>query len=420
MFKTDDERFGVIGEIEAQMVLAGSAVGGLVYEWLRTHSSRVESNSYFDIWARNVLSYCERYGWIEDPALLVSLLDKIAVRAITPYGAQIPGVAARVRNEKPDIANFFRGGRVWDTCLLSLALPLLNRDITRKAFEDFFNPLSYGARAARVLVVDGPQGSGKTFTENFLRLLVGLRGDPNGVAEADFSSLTAETLTPDRLVVHLAQQMGIDKARAEADMRRLRAPQPERWAKEIAIWMAGEANRTGKTWHILLDNLHQKGVPEQTFIFIELMMAALAGEPIAWDVRDQRMGPPLRLVLLGYRRELPERKDFIRVDKITPLTPQNLKTHFERFYSYKQWPVDDAEIDSIVARYEPRLPSLFPLAAVAQPGEADAPPEEAPPWKMREVADVVMLDCADMERRHGAPTPPSVPVPAGTAVDNGN
>lgn len=77
-----------------------------------------------------MLEYCERYGWIEDPALLVRMLEKVA----------------------------------------PVALPLLGRSITRSAFQDFFLPLGEGVRA---LIVNGPPGSGRTFMGDFLRLLVG-------------------------------------------------------------------------------------------------------------------------------------------------------------------------------------------------------------------------------------------------------
>jgi hypothetical protein len=381
-----DERRGVIEEMGLQMLLAGNGQGSLIYTWIGRHGPRIETHSRPDIYALKVLDYCERYGWIEDPALLVRMLEKLDPGK-TPFAARIPTVAARVRRERPDVAGFYRGRAVWDTCHLSLAMPFLGRDVTRIAFQDFFNPLAYGLQAARALVVNGPAGSGKTFTGDFLRLLVGLREDEHGVAEADFLVLTGEPLTPDRLAVHLALQMGVSRARAEAEVPRLEAQRPDRWPKDIAIWLVAEANRTGKTWHLLLDNFHLPGVPDTTAGLIGLLLAALAGQqPIGWDVLDPAMGPPLRLVLLGSSVEPAQRGSLVRVDDIQPVTVTDLETHFRRYFAYKDWPVNDAEIGQIVARYQPRLPALFTAGAR---------------WKMRELADVVLRDCESLERQRG-------------------
>ncbi len=394
-----DERMGVLEEMKLQMLLSGvGSVGSLVYTWIGLHGTRVEGHNRPDFYADKVLSYCERYGWIEDPALLIILLDKIGESPKSKYAKHIPSVAVRLRGKKPDVASFFRNSTAWETCHLSLALPFLNRDITRIALQQFFNPLlDVGSgQAARALVVNGPSGSGKTFTGDFLRLLIGLRAGVNGIAEADFAVFTGDPLTPDRLAIHLSKQMGVDEVRAEADLRRFRATRPERWAKDIAIWLAAEATRTGKTWHLFLDNFHRPGVPEATYIFIDLLLAALENqESIAWDVRDPIMGVPLRLVLAGHTRNLPENNRMLRLDEIKPITTENLKQHFRRYFSYKDWPVNETEIGAIVARYEPRLPSLFPASAAAPSGiNGDS---IGPPWKMRELADVVLRDCEALE-----------------------
>ncbi len=382
------ERQSLAEEIGLQMLQAGNnGQGALVYTWMGRHGLRIETHARHDIYAFKVLDYLERYGWIEDPALLVQVLEKIAPRAVTPFGAHIPAVAARLRRERPDVASFYRGRAVWETCHLSLALPFLDREVTRVAFQDFFNPLAYGPQAARVLVVNGPPGSGKTFTGDFLRLLVGLRQAEHGVAEADFLLLTGEPLTPDRLAVHLATQMGVPRARAEAEVPRLKAQRPERWPKDVAIWLAAEADRTEKTWHLLLDNFHLPGVPDTTAGLIAVLLAALSGQQqIGWNVVDPAMGPPLRLVLLGSHLDLVQRTSLLRVEDIRPITAADLETHFRRYFESREWPVIDAEIARIVARYQPRLPGLFPAESR---------------WKMRYLADVVLRDCVCLERQHG-------------------
>jgi hypothetical protein len=335
--------------------------------------------------------------------LLLVLLRHVAAAPRTDFGAQIPALADKIAAQKPPV--FWSGGTAWDTCHLSMQLPFLNRDITRRAFEHFDNPLVYAdeGQAARVLVVNGPPGSGKSFTTDFLRLLVGLRADQHQVVDLDFKHWTGKPLTPDVLAVELVGKAAPEetraaaKALAEQTVPRLDNQRPERWTKRLAIWLAGEANRANKTWHIVLDNFDRPGVPETTHLFIGQLAAGLAGvQSLAWDVLDPDMGPPLRLVLLGYPELVPDPRGLIRVRQIEPITSDHLKIHFRRYYQYKGWPVVEPEIDQIVSRYEARLPAMFPTEAA--PGSA-----EPPRWKMPELAEVVLRDCAyQAQRREGA------------------
>ena len=289
---TQQEWKGVLDEMRFRMAEVGNGVGTVVGQWIGLHhSSRISVHTQYDLWADRILRYCERYGWIEDPALLLVLLRKVARAPKTPFGAEMPTIIARIAALAP--ISFWTGGRAYDTCHLVLKLPFLNRETTRCAFGAFDEPLEL-RYAARVLVVNGPLGSGKTFTGDFLRLLVGLRSAQHGVAEVNFETWKGKLLTPDALAAYLAKQMGTPEARAEADMTRIRGAineSPERWGKELAIWLAGEASRTEKTWHLLLDNFHLTGVPESTYSFIEQLLAALAGQPLAWQAPIPD-GPP--------------------------------------------------------------------------------------------------------------------------------
>jgi hypothetical protein len=406
---TPKERQGVLDEMGELLLENFPGVGKLVSRWVGRHALRVDPHQNFAIYANNVLRYCERYGWIEDPAVLLVLLSQLAATPRTPFGHQMPTVIARIAALKPII--FWTRGRAYDTCHLALELPLLNRETTRWAFEGFDESLQLPSKAARVLVVNGPPGSGKTYTGDFLRLLVGLHPNEHGVAELDFANWTGKALTPDVLTVDLARQMGTPGSRAEAEVSRLHSQRPERWAIDLAIWLAGEAYSTGKIWHLLLDNFHLSGVLEPTYIFIEQLAAALAGKQIAWPPHDPDMGPPLRLALLGYTRPL-VRNALVRLEDIRPIMPGDLELHFHRYYTYKGWTVNVAEIARLVARYAPRLPALFPQTPVP-PSAANAAP---PRWKMRELAQVVLQDCAALSA--GAPGPPATagaPVPPATA-----
>lgn len=405
----DDEEFvKAVEEISTQMLVSGNE-GALVYRWIGRHGTRIDGHGDFDIYARKVLRYCLRYGWIENPALLSTLLTRAAEGGLTPFAARMPAIATRIDKAKPKAADFFRGGTAWETCHLSLNLPFLNRDITRVAFEHFFNPLARKPQCARVLVVNGPPGGGKTFTGAFLRLLVGLHNE-HDVAEADFAALKGgPPLTPDVLAKYLAGQMGTDTARAESEISNLADKGlPERWVQNIAIWLAGEANRTGKTWHLLLDNFHLSGVPNATLIFIEQLAGALAGKPLAWDVLEPEMGAPLRLVLLGYKGSMPEGNPLVRVEEIKAIERADLERHFRRYYAYKQWPLEQAKVSDLLDGIEAVRPSLFPPQP--PPASAVGTPPEAPRWRMDELAEVVLRICKDLEQEAGGvPVTPGAP-----------
>jgi hypothetical protein len=286
-----------------------------------------------------------------------------------------------------------------------MRLPFLNRDKTRRACEHFDNRLDLEPDAARVLAVNGPPGSGKSFTSEFLRLLVGLRAEQHQVIEVDVKAWTGQLLTPGLLVVELIGGMAPEdtraavKAQAADTVPRLDNERPERWAKQLVIWLVNRANETGKTWYIVLDSFSKPGVPESTHVFIKQLAVSLAGLALAWDVLDPDMGPPLRLVLLDYPDVPPAPNNGrLRIEEIQPVTTDSLKTHFQRYYRYKGWQVDEDAIQQIVARYEPKLAAMFP--------QEPAPGEETVRWRLDKLAELVLQDCAMQETLRQAAAAP--------------
>ena len=410
---TDEERPGTLQELEMQLLQSGVGAGALISIWIGLHGTRTGHHSRFDVWASLVLRYCERHGWIERPAVLLRLLDGLAQSPKSAFGPQIPGVRARIAEIGPTVL-FPENVSAYHTCLLSLALPFLGRSRTRSAVENFDTPLPKAPAAKRVLVVNGPPGSGKSFTAEFLRMLAGLRQD-QGIAESDFGKWAGKSLGPDVLVAELARQMKIDLDAVER-IPDMGSQRPDRWGKDLALWLEKRAIDTGKTWSIVLDNFHRKGVPDFTHIFIEQLQAGLAGRGVNWASEDRDAGPPLRLVLLGYTRPLKERTSLVEVEDIAPITTADLQRHFASYSAFKGWPADPAELKKIASRYEPYLAGLFPEPP---PTEPDSEPAEAPRWKMRELAEVVLKECADQERQRSAGQP-ATPPPAPPAGGNGN
>lgn len=387
-----EEQMNIIEEMATQMLIAGGSAGALVFNWVGKHGTRLDTSPNNYIWARTILRYCINSGWLYDPALLLYLLEKLKQSPAGSFGSQIPSLVTEIGKRKPDATKFYNGGTAWETCHLTLTLPFLNRKITRRAFEYFENQVLLKPNAARVLIVNGPSGSGKTFTGDFLRLLVGLRANQVGLAEVDFKAWTGQPLTADALVVHLAKQMDSPATGVPP----LRNQRPDRWTKELVIWLANEAEITGKTWNLFLDNFHLPGVPENTLIFIEQLMAALAGRPIAWNISDLQMGAPLRLVLSGYEGFVPENNNLIWRENIEPITVEDLNNHFERFYTYKGWIVDENEINAITQRYLPLLPNFFPTPLLSNNGNSLTGKHN---WRIEELANLVLRDCQAIEQK---------------------
>jgi hypothetical protein len=396
-----EEGNAVFEELSDQFALGGADVPELVATWIgMRHLRRIDYSSNPQIYAQRVLDYVTRYGWIELPALLQVMLEKLSPGALSRFAANIPSIAARIAAIAP-LRLWAANSSAWDTALLSLELPFLNRETTRRAFEHFDERLPLVNSAARVLVVNGPPGSGKSFTGDFLRLLVSLRPDTDRIAFVNFAAWTGSPLTPDLLAKELARQMGVTPEQTSAAgvaFSHGNTMRPERLAKGLVISLAAVANLTGKRWHIVLDNFHLPGVPDATYTFIEQLLSGLASGHIAWDV-DPSMGPPLRLVLLGYTRPLPVQNYLVRVEEISPITRDDLAAHFRRYYEFKQWPYTADEIDAIVARYEPRLKTLFPTSAASR--------RRAPRWRMDKLAEVVRLDCAKQEDLRAAAVSPA-------------
>jgi hypothetical protein len=385
---TDAERNDFATYLADQMLQANLGMGGSVKYWVGSrHAIRIYAHPQPETYAWNVVKYCERQGWIEDPALLLCLLQKF------PDHPGMKAIYDRLRGlAKP---TFYIGGRAWDTCHVALALPFLDRDVTRRAIEGFDRPLVNPAQAARVLVVNGPPGSGKSFTSAFARFVVGaFAPDVAGVTELDHLAWSSEhgELTPDALARELAQPMN-----PSSDPPKLGNRRPERWTIDLAKWLVDVANGTSKVWYVVLDNFHLPGVPASTYMFIERVMAGLAGlENIGWNVLDTEMGPPIRLILLGYPRRLPIQTELIREETLKPVTLDELTTHFRRFFQFKGWPADASLIDKLVNRYAAILPALFPVGqSLAGPQGGSKPAS----WKMRELAEVVLRDCARLEGR---------------------
>ncbi|MCW3097697.1 MAG: hypothetical protein JWL77_3315 [Chthonomonadaceae bacterium] len=310
--------------------------GPFIYAMLGSHGARIASSPVYTAWAYNIIEYCEQSAWVEIPPLLNRLLSQF------PLDPLVVPIENRIKTMKPP--TFHRSGAQYDTCLVAMELPFLNRDISRRALADFPLPLKPsipgGPRPARILLVNGQPGSGKSFTLNYLRYLVQVQAGSYNLVWADYDVHENVRTGQVALAQHIVEQIypGWIIPTEGTDVNR-----PERLAQNLTQQLAAAAAKAtrdkGKQrWYITLDNFHHPYVSEDIHLFIRQLSAGLAGEPLGWEMEDPNEGTPLRLLLLNYVHELAvPHGDLLRTELISPINADHLVAFFREYCLYKGW-----------------------------------------------------------------------------------
>ncbi len=336
MILTYQERQELIAKLGTRLLLENGNAGAFIYTTLGVHGAKIASSPVPFSWAHNIVEYCEQSAWVELPPLINALLSAFPLDPLlVPIRNRIKGMT------KPF---FHQGGEPYNTCLIAMELPFLNRTFSRKALADFPLPLKPrapgGAHPARILVVNGPSGSGKSFTLNYVRYLVQVQAGSYNLAWADHDLHTNVQAGQFALAQHLAEQIypgWIIRAETGNSNR------PERLAQSLTQQLAAAAAKStrenGKQrWYITLDNFHRPHVAVDTHLFIRQLAAGLAGESLGWEIEDQDEGVPLRLLLLGYENGLPASDSaFLREETIDAITADDLMAFFREYCVYKHW-----------------------------------------------------------------------------------
>lgn len=368
---TDVERELIELELAGTLQADKSALTGLIGKY---HAVRVEADSTPLLYARNAIQYVERSAWVEDPALVIRLLQNYAIQA------QFDAIIQRLRQLPPP--RFHPGTSSWETCLLALSLPFLGREKTRTAVRDFFPPDVGRAPTAHVLVVDGGAQTGKTFTHDYVRYVASFPGQWS-VAAVDFRTQVVAHLGPAELFHFLAEQIAPDRT---ITITPPTEEQRSRWVIDLTGSLVDLAAQTGKSWIIVLDGFRGPDVPTETHAFIQQLAAGLAGVPLAWNLEATET-PPLRLVLLDYAEPLQVENGLVRRETAQTVDHAGVKDYFRRFARYKGWPeFADAALDQIASFTMQKVSARQPVTN-------------------REIAAAVLEVAAEMERNYGMEAP---------------
>jgi hypothetical protein len=290
-------------------------------------------------YAYNVVRYCELSAWVEDPALILRLLDF--------WSGKEPFVSEIINRIKSEPRLFFHPNkRPFETCLLALSLPFINRSITRNAIELFLNPLvpTIKPAGAGVLIVNGGPKSGKTFTHKYINYVSSIFAEQKfKVVYIDYKSHLVSRFGPAELTASLVSKINPQWANLGSNaLPVLDAQQPARWGLELAKFVADAARNTGIKWLIILDHFNDPDVPRETIELIQVIaeVAMASKYPEASDT--------VKLVLLDFNAPVPNFMNRLRVEEISDVDKNDIVLYFERFAEFKKKTIEPEAVQALV------------------------------------------------------------------------
>jgi hypothetical protein len=311
----------------------------------QAHVIRIPTDPIPEQYAYQVVTYCERSAWVEDPALIIKLLDNWRYLPI------FESASDRIRKGAPP--KFYLDNRVWDTCLLALDLPFLNREKTRKAIEYFSYGLIQGIRPAgkRVLIINGPGQSGKSFTLDYISYVNSIFAGLNfSTIWIDFKKQVSASFTPSDLIGSLLDQIDPDWE-DKIILPKLLNQQIPRWTTELVSVLVSQIQErnlidgSNNHWVIVLDGFDDKKVSIDTLDLIQKIADVATG-----NILKDIAGDVVRLVLLGYDGRVTNYLKRVEVEDIQPVTVDDIRLYFKRFAGVRKITVDDAALDAMVTK----------------------------------------------------------------------
>ena len=198
-----------------------------------------------------------------------------------------------------------------EAILLPGGRPFLNRQGLRWALRELLR-----TDGSRVLVVNGPPGSGKSYSLALVRYLAAVLNFP--VAWVDLQAEVWPGYTPADLASALGRQMGADPG----SMPTVQGS-PGRWVHQLGDWLTAEAAREDGRWWFVLDGADQTDLPRETHDLIQYLAHQVAAAAFS-----------LRLVLLGYEEPLPLGiEERVLRDNIGPIGQADLWHFFARLFA---------------------------------------------------------------------------------------
>lgn len=340
----EDERTELIPEVA---LLTEGRPTRLVKLIPTNHVIRIPTDPIPEQYAFNVVRYCELSAWVEEPPLIIKLLENWAMYEVFDKAIK------RLTTGAPP--KYYHGDRVWDTCLLALDLPFLNRETTRLAIEYFSYPLIPSLKPAglRVLVVRGPARSGKSFTYDYILYVNSVFARLNfNAIWVDFKKQITSRFGPLELVESLLDQVN-PSWESEVFLPELDTQQPVRWMLELARILVDQINTVNQNnvsdskWIIVLDGFDDEKVARDTIEMIQIIASVAVGAELSGESNDV-----IRLVLLGFSDSIINYRNRVKVDDILPIDRNGVKLYFKRYGELKGKLLNDAALEGLVDAIE--------------------------------------------------------------------
>lgn len=218
----------------------------------------------------------------------------------------------------------------YNICFLSDSRVLVNRKDLRSTLKQ----LDVSApRGFRVLVIDGPPVSGKTYSTELIAYLYETRGrfEPVWINLKDY---VKTGVRPIDIAEEISLKMDIDISSLPPSGQE----QDARWTRNFRNMLVGKLRKSTVNWWIIIDGFNELSLPPA----VNDMIQSLA--------RISRMDlQGLRLVLLSYKDELPDMAGHILQETIKPINQDDLSDFFIQLYEENNKPYTPRDVAQRVA-----------------------------------------------------------------------
>jgi hypothetical protein len=244
---------------------------------------------------------------------IVSLFDWGRTELLDAVGALDMEVAAPPQPPpgQPERPRDVQGGR---------RFVVLDRSALRSAVRQLMSPFGQ-----RILVVNGPPGSGKSFTAQFIQRVA----EQTGAFQVAYVDLD-RALGPVPGAVDLAETLALQMGESAS------LPRPEgspaRQVRELAYWLVGRAVASDRDWWWVLDGLSSPALPDDLRDLVLVLADQIAGA-----------SAPLRLVLLGFDQQLPSSK-FVIYEQLTSIGARDVADFLTELLTSLGRDLDPAQI----------------------------------------------------------------------------
>ena len=208
--------------------------------------------------------------------------------------------------------------------------------LDRRAVREAIRQLADAASQAKILVVNGPKGSGKSFT--FLIIRFAEEPQRHQLAYVDLAR------RPVPGPVDLARELALRIGLSADSIPQLRVP-IARGVRELAIWLVRQAQAADRDWWWVLDGLSSAQLPLQTRDFV----LALAGEV--------RYASSLRLALLDFNEPFPaDVSPFVYREELSPIEDREVRDFLRDLVVRFGRAMPDSELEELTQGLLARAP----------------------------------------------------------------